>query len=402
MILTANLGGNSSAFVSRTQGDEQPQASHVRQTGLNSQIGLNVPLSEKGKSPLPGLGTFTLSAGISANHASGFKDTAGFNYGFIWIPVTPVVLMFTRSRMEMAPAAPSLTSDTIETPNITVFDYVRGENAVITQVSGGNASLPASRTDTTMINLFITPSPKINLQLSTGLNLSLTTDATGELPAATREAELAFPDRYIRDAEGRLVRIDARPVSYARRQSDQLKSSVNYSCTLANCGWMKIFHLPESRLSVEIDHTKYLRDIVLIRAGLAEIDRLKGGVTTPGAPQSPSQLEWNIGLTTPIGGLWFSGQWQAGARALGGSAESNLTFSSATTAKLRVFANLGHLKPTAAQPWAQGLRLSLTIDNLFDDYQAVTDETGRTPTLYQRGLIDPIGRTVTLTLRKSF
>ncbi|MFT4076980.1 MAG: TonB-dependent receptor [Asticcacaulis sp.] len=400
--LSLNLGGNNSAFASRTQGDDTPQTSQVRQSGLNSQINVNIPLSEEAKSHLPGLGTFVLGAGLSANRASGFKDTAGFNYGFIWVPVSPIVLMVNQSRIEIAPAAASMASDTTETPNVDVFDYVRGENAVVTQVYGGNAALPASRTDTTMINLFITPSPKTNLRLSAGLNLSLTADATGELPAATREAELAFPDRYIRDAEGQLVRIDARPVSYARQQSDQLKSTLDYSCTLASCAWMKIFHLPESRLSVEIDHTKYLRDTVLIRAGLREIDRLKGGITTPGTPQSPSQLEWNIGLTAPIGGVWFSGQWQAGALALGGSAESNLTFSSATIAKLRIFANLGHLKEIAGQAWAQGLRLSLTVDNLFDDYQAVTDETGHTPRLYQRGLIDPMGRTVTLTLRKSF
>ncbi|MFX8550585.1 hypothetical protein ABTL93_19105, partial [Acinetobacter baumannii] len=34
-------------------------------------------------------------------------------------------------------------------------------------------------------------------------------------PAATAEIEAAFPDRFVRDASGRLVQVDYRPLNFA-------------------------------------------------------------------------------------------------------------------------------------------------------------------------------------------
>jgi len=402
LSLSANIGTNGGRVTVQTFDATPGQIDTVNQNVLNAQIGLNLPVSSKSNSLLPGLGNLNLMTWLNASQTTGFRPTHGYTYILMWVPLDRVFINVTQSRKDMPPDAVSLASNTIETPNVTVFDYVRGENAVITQVTGGNADLPMARSDNTGIDLFITPSPKIDLSLSMGLNRILMTNAAGALPPSTREAEIAFPDRYTRDASGHLIRIDARAVNYGRQQTDELRTSLTYNCAAGACSWMSVLHWPESRLSLSLNHTVRLSDTVFIRDGLPEIDRLKGGITGAGQEQQKSQLDWNLGLTSPTGGVWFSGQWRDGIRALGGTAESNLTFSKVTIANLRVFVNLGKLKRTARAPWAQGLRATLSIDNLLDDYQAARDEKGHTPLLYQRGLVDPMGRTVTLVLRKSF
>jgi iron complex outermembrane receptor protein len=399
--LSANIGANGARVAVQTEDDTGAQVATIDQDVLTTQVGLFLPISTKDKSLLPGLRDLNLIANITTNQTSGFSASHGFSYMLMWLPLNGISINLNKSRMQMAPGASALATNAIETPNIIVFDYVRGENAIVTQVTGSNPDLPTARIDSTGIDLYVMPWPKVEFSLSTGLNRMQMSGAAGELPPATREAELAFPDRYTRDADGRLIRIDARSVGYARQQTDQIRTSVDYKCATGTCDWIKVFHWPGSRLSLSITHTLRLQDRVLIRKELPEINRLKGGIAG-GAGQPKSLVEWEIGLTSPTCGFWFSGKWQDGALALGGTPESNLTFSNVTVANLRFFVNLGKLNQTASAAWAKGLRATLSIDNLLDDYQRARDENGNTPLLYQRGIIDPMGRTTTLSLRKAF
>jgi hypothetical protein len=53
-------------------------------------------------------------------------------------------------------------------------------------------------------------------------------------------------------------------------------------------------------------------------------------------------------------------------------------------------------------PWLRGSRISLRVDNLFNDRINVRDRTGAEPLGFQRDQLDPLGRTVTLSVRKLF
>jgi outer membrane receptor protein involved in Fe transport len=65
---------------------------------------------------------------------------------------------------------------------------------------------------------------------------------------------------------------------------------------------------------------------------------------------------------------------------------------------LRLFADLQDRFPNA--PWARDIRVSLTVANLLNDRQQVRDASGKTPLIYQPAYLDPLGRTVSLSLRK--
>ena len=83
------------------------------------------------------------------------------------------------------------------------------------------------------------------------------------------------------------------------------------------------------------------------------------------------------------------------------STVGNLAFSSLATVNLRLFADLDQRKELVAKaPLLKGVRISLGLSNLFDQRQNVRDASGATPIGFQPANLDPIGRTVRLSLRK--
>lgn len=80
-----------------------------------------------------------------------------------------------------------------------------------------------------------------------------------------------------------------------------------------------------------------------------------------------------------------------------------MTFSDLVTVDTRLFLNLGQLSPRAGKSLLlKGTRLSLDIDNLFAARTNVRDEQGKTQLGYSGGYLDPLGRSVKLSLRKLF
>ena len=67
-----------------------------------------------------------------------------------------------------------------------------------------------------------------------------------------------------------------------------------------------------------------------------------------------------------------------------------------------LLADLGKIPRTKGHLWTKGMRVSLMINNLFDTHQKVQDSTGATPTGFEPGYVDPLGRVMTLSVRKTF
>ena len=81
----------------------------------------------------------------------------------------------------------------------------------------------------------------------------------------------------------------------------------------------------------------------------------------------------------------------------------DLFFSPRTTANLRLFVDLGQRQDVLrAVPWLRGSRVTLRVENLFNDRINVQNRSGAEPIGFQRDQLDPLGRSVTLSLRKLF
>jgi len=70
---------------------------------------------------------------------------------------------------------------------------------------------------------------------------------------------------------------------------------------------------------------------------------------------------------------------------------------------LRLFANPGdRFDLVAKHPWLRGTQVRLDLKNMFDAKPKVRDAAGQVPTSYQPDLLDPLGRTVSISFRKLF
>lgn len=165
--------------------------------------------------------------------------------------------------------------------------------------------------------------------------------------------------------------------------------------------------MPASMMQGQIVWSLYdtvvFSDRVLIRNGLPWLDLLGGDAIGGSGGVARNQIDGSIAYTRSAYGVRLSFTSRSGTRAEGGGAETgNLDFSGLTTFNLRAFANTGRTPLAQDHPWLRGTRMTLTVANLFDRRVKVLDGTGAVPASYQPELLDPIGRAITLSLRKQF
>ena len=159
------------------------------------------------------------------------------------------------------------------------------------------------------------------------------------------------------------------------------------------------------RLQFAFYHTIHFTDSVLIAANGPRLDLLNGDAIGQSGGQPRHEIEGQAGYLNNGLGVRFSLNYQTGTAVTGGtSAVPNpLTFSSLTTVTLRLFADpSGRFDLIARHPWLRGTRASVSIDNLFNSRQQVTDQAGAVPVSYQPDYLNPLGRTIRLSVRKLF
>ena len=159
------------------------------------------------------------------------------------------------------------------------------------------------------------------------------------------------------------------------------------------------------RLQFALYHTWHLSDRVLIADGGPRLDLLNGDAIGSSGGQPRHELEGQAGYSNNGLGARLSVNFRSATAVNGGTtaAPTRLDFGSLTTANLRLFADLGQrLDLLRKHPWLRGTRVAFSVDNLFDSRQRVRDQAGATPVNYQPDLLDPLGRTVRLSIRKLF
>lgn len=159
-----------------------------------------------------------------------------------------------------------------------------------------------------------------------------------------------------------------------------------------------------SRLYVNVYHTWQLRDEILVRRDLPGLDLLDGTAIDPLGGTRRHRIEAQAGLFKRGLGASVTVDWRSGTkvRAPAGGA-GDLAFSGLAIVNVHLFANLAdRFGGSEAPPWLKGARVTLGITNLLNSRPQVRDRTGSAPLSYQPAYLDPIGRFVSLGLRKVF
>lgn len=159
------------------------------------------------------------------------------------------------------------------------------------------------------------------------------------------------------------------------------------------------------RVQFALYHTWNLTNRITVADGGPVLDLLNGDAVGNSGGASRHQLEGRAGYNNNGLGVRLSVNYQSGTHVNGGTPGNpeTLDFGSLTTANVRLWADLGQrLDLVKKAPWLRGARISLSVDNLFNQRQRVTDQTGAVPIGFQPAYLDALGRTVRLSVRKLF
>ena len=198
-----------------------------RDTG-SAKLNFDLPLTSVRNDVLPGLGNLSLNLNLAADRLSDFGTLTTIGYGANWSPIEKLRVIASVTRDQGAPSLQQIGDPEQLTPGVQVYDFRRGETAVISRLTGGNRALREEDGRVVKLGLSLKPFDKTNLTLTTNYTNSRTNDLISSFPTATSQIEDAFPERFVRDATGRLVQIDARPINFDRRQTDELRTGFTF------------------------------------------------------------------------------------------------------------------------------------------------------------------------------
>lgn len=459
---TVRVGGEMRSFDSRSIRSGLVQERSLGRDRVSAQANVDVPIASRRDDVLQPIGDLSLNANAEVEEISDFGTLTTYGYGLNWSPIEELSFIASVTEEEGAPSVQQLGDATTITPNVRVFDFLRGETVEISRLDGGNPDLLADNRSVLKLGMTLRPLDETDLSISANYTKSRIDNPIASFPTATPELEAAFPERFLRDGTGRLVRIDNRPVNFERSDREELRWGVNFSKPLSQTppprGWRQGAGgagagaasgaaAPQGRtgqpagprpnaaqrrqggggggfrgggggfgrggpqggrLQLSLYHTWRLEDSILIREGVPELDLLDGSAIGSRGGQSRHQLEFQAGIFKDGLGARLIGNWQSGTRVDGrpdgsGNTTGDLFFSDFATVNLRLFADLGQQRSLVRKyRWLRGTRVSLGINNILDSRLDVRDAAGQTPLSYQPNLLDPLGRSVTISIRKLF
>ncbi len=444
-------------------------AADLSRTDINGRWNIDLPITSRRENILGAIGDLSFNANAAFDRYSDFGTLGSYGYGATWEPRKGINLIASVTHDRTPPSIQQLGNPVVLTPDVRTFDYQRGITIDIPQLTGGNPALLADRRRVMKFGFTLKPF-KADITLSADYVNRRTRKATASFPEPTAAIEAAFPDRFLRDTDGSLLRIDARPINYERQSGSELRWGINFTHRLKtserlveamrNSPRLKeemerrrtAFQAREGaaqggagqggqgggqggqvaggvgrgggpggpggfrggpggggpgaggRLNFSLYHTWHFMDEVLIRRGLPVLDLLNGDAIGANGGTSQHEVEAQFGYANNGIGARINANWRSGTTvdAVTGLASGDLRFSPLTTVNARLFINLGQQIGLLEKRWAQGMRIQLRVDNLFDSHLKVRDATGATPLRYQAGYLDPTGRTIRIQIRKLF
>ena len=184
-------------------------------------------IASRRRAVLDMLGDLSVNANFEVEQLSDFGRLTTTGYGFNWSPITQVQAIVSFIDDSNAPAPGQLGNPVLVTPNVRIYDFVRGESVDITQISGGNPNLRADSRKVFRAGLNIRPLSETNLGIVVNYTNTRYRNAVQSFPGASAEVEAAFPERFVRNAAGDLVSVDYRPVNYDRTEHQELRWGFN-------------------------------------------------------------------------------------------------------------------------------------------------------------------------------
>jgi len=453
-LFAVPAGDASATFRAELDGErldaERRRAEVVRSTGLGrttatGAVNVDLPISRRGRD-FSALGNLTLNGNAEVARYSDAGTLTTIGAGANWSPLDRLNLLASWTREEGAPTIQQLGEPSLETPETRIFDFTRGETALVTAITGGNPDLRPDKRNVVKLGANWQPFEKTDLRLRADYVHSVIDRPISSL-TATPAVEAAFPGRFVRDAGGRLVSADLRPVNFDQSRRDTLRIGFDFTKPLKSrqpsqalldrmraqfgvAGRPPGAQQPggagerpggdrggfggrrgggggfggrdRGRLQLSITDTVTFTDRVSIAPGTPGLDYLHGDAAGQSGGTPRHKVEAQAGWSNNGIGARLGADWRSGTR-VSTLTGDDLRFSPLGTLDLRLFANLGEQPELVLDhPWLRGSSVRFEVSNLFDSKPRVRNAAGLVPLNYQEDLLDPLGRTVKITFRKLF
>lgn len=232
--LTFKTGFNRQVLNSLSQTSLSSSNAALRRSNVNGGINIDFPLVERDVGSLGFLGEIALNGNYGLSELSDFGRLTEYGAGLRWSPTKPLSFSVSLIGDENAPGISQLGSPLQISPNVSVFDFSRGETTLVNIISGGNNALIAEKRRDLKLSLNWEPQRLLGLSTD-GLNIQAeyfrnrSRNTSNSFPLLTPETEAAFADRVVRDSDGRLISIDRRPVNYAEENAQSIRWGFNFS-----------------------------------------------------------------------------------------------------------------------------------------------------------------------------
>ena len=453
---TVRVGASTIHLDNDRRRDGSEFSTTLGRTRGTAALNLDLPISRRNRD-FAALGSLTLNGNAGVEQLSDFGTMTTLGAGLNWSPLDRLNLLASWTREEGAPTVQQLGDPVLDTPETRIFDFTTGETVLVTAITGGNRELEADRRDVLKLGGNWKPFEETDLRLRVDYVRSRLTDPISSFPGPTAALEAAFPERFVRNSAGELVSVDLRPVNFDSARRDTFRLGFDFSKSLKSAppspAVIEAFRArraaagqgapteggpppggepppddalivrdgPPSgggrgggggrffgggreggRLTFSLTDTITLLDEVTIGPGVPKLDYLDGDAVGQSGGRPRHEVEAQAGYFNNGLGARLAANWRSGSR-VNTATGDELRFSPLATFDLRLFANLGQrLDLVARHPWLRGTSLRLEVSNLFDSKPGVRNSLGDIPFGYQADLLDPLGRTVSVTFRKLF
>lgn len=398
--VTASLEGERTGSDGRTTGGDTYAAQFGR-TRVEGQVAIDVPIASR-REQVGRIGDLSANASVAVRGVGGFGTLADATGGLTWAPVPAIQLLGQVKASAAAPTLDQLAAPPTSAPQVPVFDFATGRSTLVTLLVGGNPALAAEHRLVRSLGITAKPFAKRELRLGATFEATRIADGVQTIYALTPATVAALPDLFTRDAAGTLTDVSYRPTNVYRewRRALNLTVSANGFVGRARPPTAPGGQPPErTSFYAGIGPTITFTDQVMLRPGSATLDLLRGDTLSGGI--TPRVAGYGYGGINKAGnGATMDFYCFAGERIRGAVAASTLDFSGLCKVNASGSLSLHHF--LSHQAWTRHLGLKLEVANITDAHQRVRDGNGRTPWRYQADLLDPIGRTISLSLRKLF
>lgn len=411
----------------------EPDSQRTRDFARAS-LGLNLPIA----GPDSSVGRISASFNGTVTGFSDVTDTWALDASLDWAIDKNVRLSFFWSDQALPPTLEQLVQPRLISPNIRTFDFVAGETVDVDYITGGNPDLLNEERQAYQVRLSVQPFRRRDLTLNATFSSTRSDNAIAEFPLLTTSTTRAFPDRFTRSATGALQSIDFRPINFSRTGQDQIYWGLSFSRALGpvpagyqpqgyairsvdeaqqafpdaviltappNSGLARQAENLTSRVFFDLYHTWYIRDTVRLARTGPTLDLLDGDAIDFLGGRRQHRIDLIGGVYRSGLGIRMKANWNSSTSLIDVTpdGEQKIRFGDYAVVDVSFFANLAETFSISKKAtWLKNTRVTFEVSNLFNQRPSAETASGSTPLRFQNTLLDPIGRTFSLSFRKVF